>query len=312
MLSGVSHPRARLSIVIKEAVEMKTDQKNSGLLYVGRGLGFAVASFLGRRQGLRSEGILLGLLLGVAPLCLPATGEAEELTGTGNLPFTDPYAFVDRFTDSPEVKALGFPVGSGPSLEVGMIVEKEKAKKAGSPIDIVSAAATNGKVTIDLTHADIGILDLWDKWVVFDPKNHKGRWIIKATSSKGTSAATQPVLLDYGFELPLVENVSAEKTASGDLKVTWSAPEIGFEIKDKCDIDYRLRLLQDVDKQFYRSDRTTETFVTVPADTLKEKLGDNLHGDWGRIEMLCHDKEQKDKDGVGELEARSNTLFPLT
>ena len=128
---------------------------------------------------------MLGLFLEVAPLCLPATGEAEELTATGNLPFTDPYAFVDRFPDSPEVKALGFSVGSRPFLDVGMIVEKEKAKKAGTPIDIVSAAATNGKVTIDLTHADIGILDLWDKWVVFDPKNHKGGMDHKGNERKG-------------------------------------------------------------------------------------------------------------------------------
>jgi len=291
---------------------MKKEQKNSGLVCVDAGLAFAVSSFSERGHHLRSPVLLLGLFLGVAPLCLPTTIEAEELTATGNLPFSDPYAFVDTFTDSPEVKALGFPVGSRPSLEVGMIVEKGKAEKAGTPIDIVSAVATNGKATIDLTHADIGILDLWDKWVVFDPKNHKGAWIIKATDSKGASAATQPVLLDYGFEMPLVENVNAEKTASGDLRVTWSVPELDSQIKEKCDIDYRLRLLRNVDKQFYRSDRTAETFVTVPADTLKEKVGDNLNGVWGRIQMLCHDKEQKDKNGVGELEARSNTFFLLT
>jgi hypothetical protein len=280
---------------------MQTEQKR-----------FAVASSLERGHHLRSQALLLGLFLGAAPLCLPSTGEAGELTAAGYLPFSDPYAFVDRFADSPEVKALGFPAGSSPSLEVGMIVEKEKAEKAGTPIDIVSAAATNGKATIDLTHADIGILDLWDKWVVFEPKNHKGAWIIKATDSKGASAATRPVLLDYGFELPFVENVNAKKMTSGDLKVTWSVPELDPEIKEKCDIGYRLRLLQNADKQFYRSDRTIETVVTVPADTLSEKVGDKLDGVWGRIEMLCRDKKEKDKGGAGDLEARSNTLFPLT
>lgn len=287
---------------------MKTEQKKSGQVCVGQGLGLAVTSLSKCRYHFRPKVTLLGLFLGVVPLCAPTAGEAEEL------PFTDPYAFVDRFTDSPEVEALGFPTGPKPFLTLGMVVEKEEAEKAGTPIDIASATATNGEVTVDLVYADIGVLDLWDNWEdipVFDPKNHIGTWIITATDSNGASATTQPVLLEYGFEMPFVENMDAQQTASGDLTVTWSVPELDPEIKEKCDVDYRLRLLENVSKQLYRSDRTTETVVTVPADTLKEKVGDDLDGVWARVEMTCRDKEQKDKDGVGEAEARSSTFVPL-
>jgi hypothetical protein len=257
----------------------------------------------------------MGLILCAVPLYALTTGEAEGQSSRGNLPFTDPYAFVDRFTNSPDVKALGFPVGPKPFLNLGMIVEKEKAEEAGTSIDIVSASATNGKVSIDLAYQDIGIFDLWDDWghiPEFDPERHKGTWIITAVDPSGASASTQPVVLEYGIEMPFVENVETEETASGDLKVSWSAPELDPEIKEKCDVDYRLRLLRGDSEQFFRSDQTTETVISVPAETLNEKVGSTLDGVWGRIEMACRDKEEKGEDGVGELESRSNTLFPLS
>lgn len=259
--------------------------------------------------------VLMGLILGIVPLGGATVGQAEEAPATGSLPFTDPYAFVDRFTDSPEVKALGFPIGPKPFLNLGMVVEKEEAERAGTPVDIVSATASNGKITFELVYADIGILDLWDNWdeiPVFNPETHTGAWMITAVDSDGRSATTEPVLLEYGIDMPFVENVAAEATASGDLRVTWLAPELDPEIKEKCDVDYRLRLLQTDTKQFYRSDQTTETSVTVPADTLTEKVGGDLDGVWARVEMTCRDKKQKDEDGVGEAEARSNTFVPLS
>jgi hypothetical protein len=295
---------------------MMTKQKNSGLVCFGAGLGFGATSLLERGHHLRSRVILLRIIVGLTPLCALTAGEAEELTATGTLPFTDPYVYVERFTNSPDVKALGFPVGPKPFLNLGMVVEKEEAEKAGTQIDIVSARATNGKVTFDLVYADIGILDLWDNYTeeglpVFDPANHKGTWTITATDSNGASANTGPVLLEQGFEMPFVENLRTEEMASGDLRVIWSVPELDAEIEEKCDIDYRVRLLYKDTEQLYRSDPTTETFVTVPADTVKEKVGDSLDGVWGRVEMECRDKEQKDENGLGEVVAKSNTLVPL-
>lgn len=254
--------------------------------------------------------LLLKLSIGAFALSATTASEAEEMSDAGIQAFTDPYAFVDRFMDSPEVKELGFPVGP-PYIEVGMIVEKEKAEETGTTIDIVSATASNGEVTIELDHADIGIFELWDKWVLFDRQSHMGTWVVTATDSTGASATAEPVLLEYGFELPLVENVVAEKTASGDLNITWPEPEVAMDIKEKCDIDYRLRLLENVDNQYFRSDGTTETAITVPASVLEEKIGESLDGVWGRIEMACRDKVQKNENGVGELESRSNTFFPL-
>jgi hypothetical protein len=294
---------------------MRTEQKNDGSAGFGAGAGFAVTSLLERVHTLRSRAILLPLIVGVVPLCAVTAGQAEEATSKGSLPFADPYVFVDRFTNSPDVKALGFPVGPKPFLNVGMVVEKEEAEKAGTPIDFVSAKATNGKVTFDLVYADIGILDLWDNAAdtpVFDAENHKGTWIITATDSKGASAESSPVLLEYGFEMPFVENLRTEEMASGDLRIIWSVPELDPEIAENCDIDYRVRLLYSDTKQLYRSDPTTETAVTVPAETVKAKTGGSLDGVWGRVEMGCRDREQKDENGVGELEARSNTLVPLT
>jgi hypothetical protein len=284
--------------------EMPTKQNGTGAVVAGPGRGRSAASLPARQYYRRAK---VALFLGAVALGALTAGVAEEATAAGNLPFTDPY----RFAESPEIEALGFPTGSEPSLEVGMVVEREEAEKAGAPIDIVSASASNGKVTIDLTHADIGIFDLWDKWVAFDPNDHLGTWIITATDSKGASATTRPVVLDYGFEMPFLESVDVEKAASGDLKVNWSVPKLDSEVKENCDIDYRLRLLENVDKQFYRSDGTTEASITVPADTLKEKVGDSLDGVWGRIEMACRDKEQKNNAGDGQLKARSNTFFPL-
>lgn len=262
-----------------------------------------------------SPAILLGLSLGMMSLGAVTTGKAEQPADTGDLPFTDPFTFVDGYTDSPDVKALGFPAGPKPVLLVGMIVKKGDAEKAGTPVDIVSATATNGNVTIDLVYADVGVFELWentgDNKPLFDPESHIGTWIITATDSTGATATTQPVVLEYGIEMPLVEGVKAEAMASGDLAVTWSVPELDPEIEEKCDIEYRLRLLENYDKQVYRSGAIAETSVNVPADILKEKAGGNLDGLWGRIEMYCRDKQEKDDQGVGELEARSNTFFPL-
>jgi hypothetical protein len=72
-------------------------------------------------------------------------------------------------------------------------------------------------------------------------------------------------------------------------------------------------LLKNIDQQLYRSDGTTESSVTVPAATLEEKAGGDLAGVWGRIEMACRDKDEQQKNnaGEGQLEARSNTFFPL-
>jgi hypothetical protein len=275
--------------------------------------GLAIPALSAHRHSVRSQLALVGLGL----VALSAPGAAQEASASGNLPFTDPYAFVDRFTDSSDVAALGFPSGPEPFLNLGMIVEKEEAEKAGAPIDIVSATASNGQVNIDLVYADIGVFELWDNFggdpAVFDPKSHGGSWVITATDSKGASASTQPVLLEYGFVMPFVEDVNVEQTTSGDLKVTWIVPELEPEIAAKCDVDYRLRLLKNIDQQLYRSDGTTESSVTVPAATLEEKAGGDLAGVWGRIEMACRDKDEQQKNnaGEGQLEARSNTFFPL-
>lgn len=270
--------------------------------------GLIASRVLKRQFCSRPRAILLGGAFSAVSLCGLISSEVEGQISSGNLSFTDPYAFVDRFTGSPD--ALGFPVGSSPFLNLGMIVEKEKAEKAGTPIDIVSASATNGKVSIDLSFQDIGILDLWDNWKQmpeFDAEMHKGTWVITAVDSNGSSARTLPVELEYGIEMPFLENVETEQTASGDLELSWTAPDLDSEIEAKCDIDYRLRLLRSDSKQFFRSDRTTNTEITVPGD----KAGSTLDGVWGRIEMACRDKEEKGEDGVGELESRSNTLFPL-
>lgn len=263
----------------------------------------------------RPQATLLGLFLGAVHLSAPTASKAEEHAGKNILPFTDSYAFVDRHTDSPEVKALGFPAGPRPVLLLGMVVEKEEAEKAGTPIDIVSATVSNGKVTVDLVYKDVGVLELWeiggDDTLFFDPENHKGTWTVTVTDSEGATATAQPVLLEYGIEMPLLEDVMAEELASGDLTIGWSAPELSLEIEEKCDIEYRLRLLENFDKQLHRSGAITETSVTVSADILKEKLGGNIDGVWGRIEMYCRDKNERNDEGVGELESRSNTFFPL-
>ena len=275
-------------------------------------LGSRFAGLLKSGLQLPSRTICLRLVVGVAPLCAVTAADADEAT----LPFTDPYVFVDRFSNSADVKSLGFPTGPKPFLTLGMIVEKEKAEEAGTPVDIVSATASNGKVTFDLIYADIGILDLWDNWrdgaPEFDPESQMGTWVITATDSKGEMASTSPVVLDHGFELPFVENAHAEKMESGELHVTWSAPALDPKMQEQCDVDYRVRLLRDGDNQLYRSSPTTEMSITVPAETVMEKVGDSLEGVWGRVEMACRDQNEKNNDGVGELEARSNTFFPLT
>ena len=242
-----------------------------------------------------SRSALAGLIVAVLHLLAAMPTQAQQVDATDGLPFTDPYVFVDRFTNSPDVEALGFPVGPKPFLNVGMIVEKEEAEKAGNPIDIISASATNGEVTFDLVYADIGVLELWDNFdnpPVFDPDKHKGEWVITTVNSEGKTATTQPVLLEHAFEMPFVEDMNAEKLASGDLKVTWSAPKLSQEIQEKCDIKYRVRLLTNSGKQWFRSDPTAETSVSVPADTLKEKVGENLSGTWARVEMACRDRDE--------------------
>jgi hypothetical protein len=294
---------------------MSTENK-FGAACFGAHLGGAATPFLQLGHHLRSQTTWLRLMVIALPVAAVSAGGAAHANAEETLAFVDPYVFVDRFEDTAEVKALDFATGPKPFLTLGIVVEKDKAEQAGTPVDIVKATASNGKVTFDLVYADIGILDLWDNWrdglPEFDPETHKGTWVITATDSKGGTKTTSPVMLDHGFTLPFVEDAHGEKTASGDLQVTWMAPKLDPEMQETCDVDYRVRLLIDGDHQLYRSSPTTETSLTIPADTVMAKFGDSLENIWGRIEMGCRDRNEKNADGLGELEARSNTFFPLT
>ena len=223
------------------------------------------------------------------------TSQAHAIT------ITEPFIFVDRFPD--ESKQLGFTPGN--VVQIGALVTP-----GDSPITEATAKNLDTGLVLKLTPRQIGtiftnILFLYWPFPPLDPSIHKGVWEIRVKDEKGNEAVAKTHRLDKVGTLPYVGNIKASGNPLAPM-ITWTAPK-QEEIPTKCKIVYVVRLLKDINNQFYRS--------KTPTDDLKEQIpegflkSENISDTYVRIECQCLDVD--DMDHPNPIELKSETFRSL-
>jgi len=211
------------------------------------------------------------------------------------------FVFVDRFPD--EAEPLGFTPGN--VVQLGAFVTP-----GDSPIAAVTAKNLDTGLVLNLTSRQVGtiytdILFLYYPFPPLDPSTHKGVWEIRVKDEKGNEAVAKTHRLDKVGEMPYVGNIRASGNPLAPM-ITWTAPK-QEEIPEKCKIGYMVRLLKDVDNQFYRSKKITyELQEQIPEGLLKPE---NIADTYVRIECQCLDTD--DMDHPVPVELKSETFRPL-
>lgn len=211
------------------------------------------------------------------------------------------FVFVDRFPD--EAKQLGFTPGN--VVQLGAFVTP-----GDSPITEATAKNLDTGLVLKLTSRQVGTiytdnLFLYWPFPLFDPSKHKGVWEIKVKDENGNEAVAKTHRLNKVGEMPYVGNITASGNPLAPM-ITWTAPK-QEEIPEKCKIGYMVRLIKDVDNQFYRSKKITyELQEQIPEGLLKPE---NIPDTYVRIECQCLDTD--DMDHPVPVELKSETFRPL-
>jgi hypothetical protein len=211
------------------------------------------------------------------------------------------FIFVDRFPD--EAEQLGFTPGN--VVQLGAFVTP-----GDSPIKEATAKNLDTGLVLNLTSRQVGtiytdILFLYYPFPPVDPSTHKGVWEIRVKDEKGNEAVSKTHRLDKVGEMPYVGNITASGNPLAPM-ISWTAPK-QEEIPAKCKVAYMVRLLKDIDHQFYRSKKVTyELQEQIPEGLLKPE---DISHTYVRIECQCWDTD--DKDQPVPIELKSETFRPL-
>jgi hypothetical protein len=212
-----------------------------------------------------------------------------------------PFIYVDRFPD--ESKQLGFPPGN--VVQIGAFVTP-----GDSPITEATAKNLDTGLVLKLTPVQAGAIYtdiLFQYWPYppLDPSIHKGVWEIRVKDEKGNEAVAKTHRLDKVGTMPYVGNIKASGNPLAPM-ITWTAPK-QEEIPTKCKIVYVVRLLKNINNQFYKT--------KIPTDDLKEQIPEgflkpeNLSDTYVRIECQCLDTD--DMDHPVPIELKSETFRSL-
>jgi hypothetical protein len=223
------------------------------------------------------------------------TSQAHAIT------IKDAFIFVDRFPD--ESKPLGFTPGN--VVQIGAFV-----LPGDSPITEATAKNLDTGLVLKLTPVQVGtiytgILLEYFPFPPLDPSMHKGVWEIRVKDEKGNEAVAKTHRLDKVGTMPHVGNIKASGNPLAPM-ITWTPPK-QEEIPTKCKIVYVVRLLKDINNQFYRSKTPTEDLKEqIPEGLLKPE---NISDTYVRIECQCLDVD--DMDQPNPIELKSETFRPL-
>jgi hypothetical protein len=215
---------------------------------------------------------LLLSLIALAFLLASMPAEAQ-------LQVVNPLAFSSK--NPANSKQLGFK--SGQVLVVGAFV-------IPGDYEVVEATATNlsSGVKLDLVNLS-GIPILQGFYEAFpnpefDPEQHLGEWEITVMDADGAiaSAVSQEINLIEPF--PYARGIKAEGSALAPL-ISWKPPK-SHKIPEGCFVLYEIRLLTDVENQYYETEFLVETEVQIPMGTIPAEL---LEDTWVRTIAWCYE-----------------------
>jgi hypothetical protein len=212
-----------------------------------------------------------------------------------------PFAFMDRFPDG--TQHLGCPKGN--VFQVGGFITH-----AGSPIKDVTVKNLDTGVVLTATLKALNIGAMFSglyqvfPMPAFDPSKHMGVWEIRVKDEKGNEAVAKTHKMDMKGKMPFLKGLKASGNPLAPM-IMWSAPS-EKDIPQGARVRYQVRLLKDLDNQFYRSGGTFDTNFQIPEGVIK---AEDLSKIYVRVE--CQGWDKNDSVHPLPLELNSQTFMPL-
>jgi hypothetical protein len=209
------------------------------------------------------------------------------------------WAFVNRF--QPGSQQLGFPEGD--VIQVGCLI-----KPTESPIKEVTVKNLDSGLVLTAPPLNAGI-KIWSgvyeiPLQPFDPSKHMGVWEFRIKDEKGNEAIVKTHKLDMKGEMPYLEGLKASGNPLAPT-ISWSAPHEN-DIPQGAEVKYRVRLLEDMNNQFYKSEIITNTSFQIPEGTIKPE---RLSQTYVRVE--CQGWDKNEKEHPIPIDLMSQTFIPL-
>ena len=218
-----------------------------------------------------------------------------------------PFAFVDDFPENSA--SLGFDAGRRFALGVFVTLGDSPVKEVtfrnlgtgsslvGSPLESVSK--------IFAEKSDKPVLFQVMPMPAFEPERHKGVWEATITDDAGNIIADRTHHLDIVGSFPFVQDVKATGDALTP-SISWAIPDATL-IPDRCETNFRVRLLKSLDTQLHRSEKLSLPEYTVPDGVLDD--GD-VADTYVRVQFTCTDRGEAEHSAPEEI--RSETFVPLS
>lgn len=208
------------------------------------------------------------------------------------------WAFMNRF--QPVSHQIGFPEGN--VIQVGCLV-----KPAGSPIKEVTVKNLDSGLVLEAPPVNVG--NIWSGLYEiplppFDPSKHMGAWEIRVIDEKGNEATAKTAKLSLKGEMPYLKGLKASGNRFAPM-ISWSAPDEGG-IPQGAGVRYRVRLLKDMNNQFYKSKIIADTSHQIPEGTIKDE---DLSKVYVRVE--CQGWDKNNKEHPLPLNLQSQTFMTL-
>lgn len=156
------------------------------------------------------------------------------------------WAFMNRF--QPGSQQLGAPEGN--VIQVGCLI-----KPTGTKIKEVTVKNLDSGVVIEAPAVNVG--KIWSGLYEiplppFDPSKHMGVWEIRIMDEIGNETTVKTHKLDMKGEMPYLKGLKASGNPLSPI-ISWSEPD-EKDIPQGAEVRYLVRLLKDMNNQFYRVD----------------------------------------------------------
>jgi hypothetical protein len=230
-------------------------------------------------------------------LCL-FVGMVTNALSEDKIYFPLTWAFVNRF--QPGSQQLGAPEGN--VIQVGCMI-----KPADSPIKEVTVKNLDSGLVLTAPPVNVG--KIWSgvyeiPLPPFDPSKHTGVWEIRAIDEKGNEATINTHKLDMKGEMPYLEGLKASGNPLAPT-ISWSAPN-EKDIPQGAEVKYRVRLLKDMNNQFYKSQIITNTSFQIPEGNIKSEELSEIY-----VRVECQGWDKNEKEHAVPIELMSQTFIPL-
>ena len=234
--------------------------------------------------------ILLYLFVG-----MPANAYSEDKI---NIQMT--WAFMNRF--QPGSQQLGFPDGN--VIQVGCLIKPTDSKIKEVTVKNLDTGVVISARSSKCWKNDGRFIPIYSPMPVFDPSKHMGVWEIRTKDEKGNESTVKTHKLDMKGEMPYLEGLKASGNPLAPV-ISWSKPN-EKDIPQGAEVKYRVRLLKDMNNQFYKSEIISDTSVQIPEGTIKSEELSEIY-----VRVECQGWDKNDKEHPLPLDLMSQTFIPL-